>query len=201
MKKTDSQGLPYPEGEDFGLGSLDLQVLAEAVNTKLVADHARYDSILASQALVGTLVSDYLITANQIYPILFDTTLYKSNPIWDAISPFFSMVGWVPGIYQTGMYIHSNPVGTVTVDTFRTIRLQLIDYRGPGAADRYTEGWQLDNVESNTGGEFQTMHATFEMHSPERASLVASFSHNNSGSSVHVKAASYWWVTRIGDFA
>lgn len=198
MKTTFSQSLPYPEGEDYALGSLDLQVLAEAVNAKLVADHARYDSILATPLLIGSLSAPQNIGNNGQNVIIFDTVVYDTQQN-GAIGPYFSMAAWPNGIYQAGVYCPSNPTGAVTVGSTRKLFIVINDFRGPSSSDRYTEEWVVETLESNSAGEHQVIHASFEIHSPERATVQAQFQEFNTGSSVNILAGAYWWLARIGD--
>lgn len=198
MKNTFSQGLPYPEAEDFGLGSLQLQVLAEAVDVKLSAAHARYDAVLDVETfLEGMTVAQNM--SDGVKQIIFFNTLMYDSVGTGSLGPLFTMVDFSPGLYQAGMYVNTVPTGAVDAGSYRTIFLGLLDYRGPGYVDRYEEEWQLDGYETNTGGEYQTMHMTFELHSPERARLTPYFEHGNTSSTVNIAAGSYWWVSRIGD--
>lgn len=201
MRNTDSQGFPYPEIDDFGNGALQLQVLAEAIDAKLVSSNADYDLLLNPEVIVAKTSADITGIAIGVPTSLVFGTDQSYVPVSGAlgITPFF-FLGMRPGTYQAGLHVKSIPSGAVTNNTYRTATLSLTDYRIPGSsASQYTESWEEEVWETSTGQHtWQTLHAAFPVYSPDQAVISAIFTHGNTGSTVTVKSDSYFWVARVG---
>lgn len=200
MKLTSSQGLPYPEIDDFANGALDLQYLAEKIDSKLAALNAKYDQIGSPEVLMikgsaditgftSGVVNDILITGDQSY-----------NPLGFSSNTPITFRGMRPGTYIGGAYIRSIPAGAANLNSYRTLVLRFDDFKIPGSGfTRYREEWQNEVYESGTGEENQTMEIAFALHDPDNAMLAFTFAHINTSSTVTIKSDSYVWVARTGD--
>jgi hypothetical protein len=201
VKLTDTQLLPYPEANDPGDGALDLQVLAEAIDAKLVAEFANFRSVLNDRQIeVVTLAADFgPVTANTDTFVSFDTVVFTS----DGGSPF---IGFDPAVtsgavYAAGAYVISNPTGAVTANSSRTAKLSMSLYQGPSLNTFTTNTWISEIYETSTGGEHQQLVSVFYAPFPASSAINLIFRHANVASTVNVKAGSMMWLQRLGEIA
>ena len=202
MKLTDSQLLPYPEINDPGDGALDLQVLAEAIDAKLVGEFANFRSVLNDRQIeIVTLSADFgpISSGGTGTLVSFDTVTYTSDGGSSTI--FFNPAETAGGIYAMGCYLISNPTGAVTANSYRKAMLQAVLYNGPSLNTFTTQTWASEVYETTTGGEHQNVMAVFYAPFPALSNVGAVFQHGNTGSTVNVKAGSYMWLQRLGEIA
>jgi hypothetical protein len=202
VKLTDSQLLPYPEINDPGDGALDLQVLAEAIDAKLVAEYANFRSVLNDRQLeIVSLTADFgpISSGGTGTAISFDTVVFSSDGGGTTI--FFNPAVTAGGIYAMGCYIISNPTGAVTANSYRKTLLTATLYNGPSVNTFTTQTWASEVYETTSGGEHQNLMAVFYAPFPALSSVNALFQHGNTGSTVNVKAGSIMWLQRLGEIA
>lgn len=202
MRLTDSQLLPFPEANDPGDGALDLQVLAEAINAKLVAEFANFRSVLNDRQLeVVTLTSDFgpITSGGTGTAISFDTVVFTSDGGGTTI--FFDPTVTAGGIYAMGCFIISNPTGAITANSYRKTLLTATLYNGPSLNTFTTQTWASEVYETSSAGEYQNLMAVFYAPFPALSSVNALFQHGNTASTVNVKANSFMWLQRLGEIA
>lgn len=200
MKLTGSQLLPYPEPNDPGDGALDLQVLAEAIDAKLVTEFANFRSVLNGRQLeVVNLLADFGPFTSSAPPasVSFDNVVFTSDGGGPTIQ--FDPTVTSGAVYAAGLYLISNPTGTVTVNTHRSSRILVSLYNGPSLNTFTSQTWNVEVYETGTGGEHQQVMAVFYAPFPAQSLITPQFQHNNTGSSVNVLAGSYMWLQRLGE--
>lgn len=194
MLLTDSQGLPYPEPEDF-VSSLQLQTLAEAIDAKIQALNVGFDAVNARSARIVRLSANQTgLPSGTETQVLFDTYIYGSDPNHSPNSISFD--GFEAGLFMGGMYAAAQAPAPV-VNTERWARLELLDYPGPAFSTEQITIWDDQSYETNTGGEDLNPVATFEVNTPEYATLTGYIGHTN-GTVVTALLGTYMWVFRIG---
>ncbi len=198
MEVTDTQFLPYPEQNDPADDALDLQVLAEAVDTKLVAGFADFRAILNNPVYVSTLSANQTGFGATAQEVSFDLEVYNStgtNPF--PSSPFFSTTGY----YRVGTYVISVPAGVVDVNTSRFTYLEFRQQLSfpPGAV--ILEQWTTLNWESNTGGEHQVSEGLIRVANVDSPGsfIHTLFSSGNTSSTTTVFAGSMIWFYKVSE--
>ena len=115
MDETNSQDLPYPEINDPAARALQLQILAEAIDAKLVAQFAAVRTVLNPvAALVNLSVTQTGIPSGETpNTVFFDQILYQSGA-W-GLTPtylFFPETGY----YRIGAYTVTTASGAFTLN-------------------------------------------------------------------------------------
>ena len=205
MKLTDTQLLPYPDGNDPGDGALDLQLLAQAIDAKLVTEFASFRSVRNKWVFVQSLGADQTgLVANSTTTnfgsgtgVNFNTIIYTTNLLTTGSSVTLTSAN--PGYFRVGMYVLSNPSGTVTANTYRTARITAVVGTGPPAFNSANEFYYTTNYESSTGGEHQFVEAMVRIEAPAYSSFQFQVRHGNTGSTLTLKAGSLAWVYRVSD--
>lgn len=116
MDETNSQELPYPEINDPAADALQLQVLAEAIDAKLVAKFAEIRTVLNPvAALVNLSVTQTGIPSSETpNTVFFDQIVYQSGS-W-GLAPtylFFPETGY----YRIGAYTVTTASGAFTLNS------------------------------------------------------------------------------------
>lgn len=198
MEVTDSQLLPYPEGTDPGDGALDLQVLAEAIDAKLVAAFANFRSVVNAPVFMTRLSANQTgIVSGVTTTIQFDQIVYDTTGTSDPATPPFSRTGY----YRVGSYVSSNPSGGITanssVRTFIVYRRQLITpFLG------FTEEFfDTTTYQSSTGGEEQSAEGLIRVDALDSpgSSIRCDILHANAASTLNVIAGSRMWFYWVSD--
>jgi len=202
MELTDSQFLPYPEPDDPANGALQLQMLAQAIDAKLVAINAGFDGVLARPVAIRKNTGTQSIAANQGVAVNVGTTVFASYDT-GASNSRIRFNAWPAGIYMCGGYVNTNPSGVVNANSAKLVYLQFEDRRiQPGPLnDTYTESWGHAGSQTNTGGDHMTFTESFEVHGPAGASVRMDLLHGNTSSNLTVLNATLWvaYVGRLSD--
>jgi hypothetical protein len=199
MESTDTQILPYPEQDDPADDALDLQVLAEAIDAKLVASFADFRAILNNEVFIATLTANQTGFGATPTEIVFDSTLYDSTV--DGVdfpeSPFFSTTGY----YRIGTYVISVPAGAVNVNTERLTYLEFRQQLALPPGSVVIEQWVTTNWESNTSGEHQVAEGLIRVDSVENPGsfLHVLFLSGNTSSTTTVFAGSMLWFYKVSE--
>lgn len=214
MELTENQDLPYPTDNDPGDGALDLQLLAEAMNARLVAQFANYRKVVNKEVKVSIMNTDattgftnnFLVALND--PAFFTwTTLIDTTGGAQPINPF-DLSGFVGGgVYRAGMFIKSQPTGTADLNTERDVSLNVqiaLDATTPSTFQ--TQILAATSYEANNGSTLQIVDSEIFLPFPGRFPFVTSgsfitpnFFHTNTSSSVLIQATSLAWLLRVGD--
>jgi hypothetical protein len=203
MDITNTQSLPYPDCNDPGDGALDLQVLAEAIDAKLVAAFANFRAIVNRPAfIVGLSANQTGFASGSTADIIWDTTIWDSTPT--GIGGLGSGVSFFqPGYWMIGCWISSVPSGGVTANSKLLIRMT---YQGDllvpvGAV--HTESVAAANFQSNTGGEDVVVTQLVRQEAdnfPGSSGIVTiSLSHANVASTLSVNSTSMVWGFKVCD--
>jgi|SRR3990170_3862001 len=201
MEITDSQFLPYPEQGDPADDALDLQVLAEAIDGKLVSLFSEFRAILNNEVFVSTLSANETGFTGTASEVGFDTVLYNStadssNDFFPE-GPFFATTGY----YRIGTYIISNPAGVVDVNTSRFTILEYKQQLALPVGQIVLEQWTTLNWESNTGGEHQIAEGLVRVDSVASPGsyIHTLFSSGNTSSTTTVSAGGMLWLYKVSE--
>jgi hypothetical protein len=207
MDYTASQRLPYPTDYDPGAGALDLQILAESINDKLVEQFA------AQRAIANTDVCLVNLSANQTgisssveTQIFFNQTLFSSGS-W-LLNPFM-IFPQTTGYFRIGAYMTCNPSGTV--NTGNPVFFH-VDYNYVSAYPFTTvtpEKWYSLNYLSNTGGEHLVVEGLVRVDVPNAtpsssgalnySGIGAWILHGNGASTMSVLAGTKMWMYKVSE--
>lgn len=208
MEQTLSQHLPYPVENDPGDGALQLQVLAEAIDAKLVAAFAAYREVVNPPTAVVNLSANQTGIVNSTETqILFDQDLYIMGD-W-ALTPswlFFPETGY----YRVGTYINSLVAGAVTAQSSVQVYL-FAPYVSSLPLATYTR-------EVFTNQDFQPATATnihqvvetlvrcdvvnttpSNVEPTDYSGILASIWHANTASAIDVIAGSKMWAYKVSE--
>jgi hypothetical protein len=203
MNLTDSQFFPYPGDFDPGDGALDLQVLAEAIDAKLVSEFAAFRAVRNKWVLIqsrgstlggfasGSTTTNFPATT----AISFDTIVYSTHVSSASSIIFLSTAD--PGYFRIGLYVASNPSGTVNANTYRTSQITANIGTGAPTFGTTVENYYVTNYESSTGGEHQYVEAMIRVENPDFSSVQFLFGHANTGSTLNVNQGSLSWIYRV----
>lgn len=202
MDVTDTQLLPYPEQNDPADDALDLQILAEAIDAKLVSQFANFRSILNTEVFISTLAVDETGFTSTPAEVTFDTTLYNSttnssNSFFPE-GPFFATTGY----YRVGTYIVSAPAGAVNANTSRFVYLEYRQQLAlpPGTVN--LDQWVTLNWEPNTGNrENQVAEGLVRVDNVDSPGsfLHTLFASGNTSSTTTVFAGSMLWFYKVSE--
>ena len=106
--------------------------------------------------------------------------------------PLLPPRGW----YLAGSTATFQATGAVNVSTTRTMGLTW-NYQINGV-NQWDQQAAHTIVESNTGGDSGTVAGMFFADGTRNYSLIASFNHHNTSSTMQVNAGARFWVTYIG---
>lgn len=204
MRSTDTQALPFPDCEDPGAGALQLQVLAEAIDAKLVAHFAAYRAIVNRPAFIVGLnvLQTGFASGSPGSPVIWERVLFNSAITGDPIGSS-AVLFYQPGYWLVGAYLSSIPSGGVTANS--EIHLEL-KYRGDLVAPiggSILETWATTNFQSNTGGEHQVSTALVRQEFDDLTSfsgggsLTLNVRHENVASTVNVNTATLMWGFKV----
>lgn len=203
MEVTESQGLPYPEPDDFANGSLQLKILAEAIDAKLEVLDDGYQAVLERPVVIRRVNGGQTVTATVNSVVQIPTTVYESSVyLPQGTTTLISFNSYPAGIYMAGGYLATNPTGAVNANTRKVVSLVVTDRRiQPGiGSDLYEEIWYHGGTQTNTGGDFITFTESFEIHDPENAYIYLRLEHNNTSSTLGIGGGNLWFVY-IGELA
>lgn len=212
MDTTDSQHLPFPDDNDPGDGALDLQILAEAIDAKLVAQFAAMRGVINKKCKVSVLAANTVAFADstliEVYPTSSTwTTLYDSTGGSDTANPF-DLSGFTGGgVYRVGWFCQSAPSGTVDVNTERDASLNVqvaLDASTPSTFQ--TQILPVTSYDTNNGSVRQVVDSEIFLPFPGQFPFVTggsnirpNFFHLNTSSGVSILAGSLAWVVRVAD--
>jgi hypothetical protein len=201
MKTTDSKGLPYPESIDIGNGASYLQALAEAIETRLVAEDALLTEIESPDMVIMRRSSDQTgIGASGYVDIQWNQVLFDNKGAMTGVTLPAAPRMTRSGVYGFGVYIPTTVTGAATANTRRNVKVSWNFVSGPSAIDVYDYFLTVDSFESLTSGEFQTFYSTAEIPGSVAGtpvSMTVSFLHTNTGATVNVLTGAYAFYHRI----
>lgn len=208
MEQTGSQHLPYPDGNDPGNWALELQVLAEAIDAKLVDQFADFRTVINAPALVVQLSATATGFAAGIdNEVLFDQVLYKSGN-WQ-LDPNY-LVFPETGYYRVGAFLIAVPSGAVTANSsiYTTVKYAYVPsypFYSYTTEEHITRNWQS----SVASGEYMTVEALIRVDAvnpfpsnsfPTDYSLArTTLTHSNVASTVNVTGGSKMWAFKVSE--
>ena len=209
MELTPNERFPYPDGNDPGNGALDLQILAEAIDAKVVTMLANFKSAINKlmRVTVALGTGPNAVTANAFSDI-FTIGAGQWSKIYDStgqatLDPAsMNGFGTTPGIFRMGCCLATNPTGTVNGGTFRELRLSAtVPLNDPSVFPLTTTiKRSLSKVyEASAGNTLQCCELEFATAFPRSTTLNMEFQHGNTGSNVTTLAGTLMYVYRIGD--
>lgn len=199
MELTDNQALPFPEGQDFGNGALDLQFLAQTIDARMKAQELALNDVLFPPCKVLGLTAVVPISSGGTAGITWNKTIYNQG--------FLSTTNIRPrdsGTYMMGVYLSAIPTGTVTANAAHNLNLTVTVPTGPNiASDQRTFTSVASNIEPGAGGSSDlTTQMIFSVETVpgNLASIVnTTFFHTNVGSTMNVQTTSYIWIIKISE--
>jgi len=212
MDSTDSQHLPFPEDNDPGDGALDLQLLAEAIDAKLVAQFAALRSAINKKVKISQLASNTSAFADnsliQVYPTSSTwTTLYDSTGGSDTANPYDLSGFSGGGVYRVGFFCQSAAAGAINVNTERDVSLNVqvaLDASTPSTFQ--TQILAATSYDTNNGTVTQVVDSEIFLPFPGQFPFVTGgsnirpyFFHLNTSSGVSILAGSLAWLLHVGD--
>lgn len=200
---TNTQSLPYPDCNDPGDGALDLQVLAEAIDAKLVDAFANFRAIVNRPAfIVGLLANQTGFASGSTADIVWDNVIWDSTTIGVGVGSGITFTD--PGYWMLGCWISSVPSGGVTANSKLLIRMS---YRGDlyiPVGGVHTESTAAANFQSNTGGEdivvTQLVRQEYDgvaLPGTGGGSVTINLSHGNVASTLTVNSTSLVWGFKV----
>lgn len=201
MNQTPSQHLPYPDEDDPANGALQLQVLAEAIDAKLVSEFAQFRAVVNRPAFIAN------ITSTQSFgspggSISWDTFSFNSMTSTGTGS-LISI--YEPGYWMVGAFMQSNPSGGITADSYLYAQLTWTDDLVLPLGATTTDQFYATNFQSSTGGEYQTVVGIVRQEydgvvsRDGRGLLALDIIHANVASSVVVATSTFMWGFKISD--
>lgn len=205
MRLTDTELLPFPDCTDPGDGALDLQVLAEAIDAKLVASFANFRKVVNVPCALWTLsVNATGFVNGDPSPINFDQLVFQS-PQLAVTGPSTGVLIYTPGYYFVGMFLNASPSGGTTANADVTA---MIEWKGDlntpiGAQSR--ELFLTRNYLSVSASESATVCMVVRQEFDGTALLngggllTGYIWHQNAASTMTVNATSRLWAFKICD--
>jgi hypothetical protein len=199
VNETDTQDLPYPEINDPANGALQLQLLAEAIDAKLVTQFALYRGIVNRSTFIAGLTGTQSYSSG-LSTLSWDTFLYNSA---DTSSVGSDITIYETGYWMVGAFLQTNPAGGITANsTCNAFLLWNADLVLP-LGDTLNEQWVKANFQSSTGGEHQTVTGIVRQEYDGTANhdgggrLSLALFHANVASNVVVQTTSLLWAFKI----
>lgn len=194
MKQTPTWGIPYPEPDDPAAWGTELQYLAETTEALLHGVDVGYQNLAQPQSCVLTISGTQGPFAHDVLSTIdFDTTVYAPNSPYSGL-PVASVVAGpavltpaVTSILDAGWYlveafIESDPTGTVTATSYRTLRISVFDNTSlPVAAVDNFFGKDYD-----TGTTTHSLTAMGLTRMSGNSYILVQFEHGNIASTVNV---------------
>lgn len=207
MEQTGSQHLPYPDGNDPANWALQLQVLAEAIDAKLVTEFAAFRTTINRPVLVANLSANQTgIAASTTTDVLFDQTLFKAGT-WQ-LDPTYAFPQET-GYYRMGAYVVANPSGGVTANSSVYTSLEYAYVPSFPFYSYTTEEFISRNWQSSTGGEHMVVEALVRVDVTNAAPSTSrptdysgarvTITHSNVASSLNVIAGSKMWAYKVSE--
>lgn len=204
MDETPVYSLPFPTFEDFANGALDLQALAEAADTAVSGVRAQYTTLTRRPTSVWRSTADSsAISAGSAAIVSFPTQVYTNDSSFTSTNtrqfPFPSS-----GLWAFGVFINCAATGTATANTQRLLTLEADQPFGLNAFD-YSPIFFGDTVfeSSTSGGDFMTAVGVINFNqvlgTVANNWLSATFQHNNTGSTMVVKAGATLFLHKFSD--
>lgn len=213
MESTDNEMIPFPEGNDPGNGALDLQLIAERVNTLAGAQQVELRRIINKPGKVLRLSANTSGVSSGIFTDIF--ALGTWLPVFDSTYPStlpksgFSNAGLgdTPGIYRVGVYLNIQCTGALTANSLRQLYVQAAVPSDPTifpASITNRQGFSTNYDPSGALG----MTAELEIYTPYPSNPVSTnggtvftaiFFHSNVASTVQLNAGSIAWLYRVAD--
>jgi len=198
MELTPSQGLPFPSDEDFGNGALDLQFLAQTVDTKLFAKETALRSILYPPVkILGAAGTPNL--SNGVQNLVTFSRIIQNR----GFNPGTDMTLLQSGTYMMGVFIEAQCVGTVSANTVRGVSLSINLPIIPDPISGFVTQTATNSiVEPGTGNSLLTTQLIFDYQAVAGISPgtpVVNYFHTNTGSLMSVLNTSYIWLIKISE--
>lgn len=208
MDQTASQQLPYPEINDPADEALQLQVLAEAIDAKLVAQFAAQRRVANPPcAIVNLSANQTGVVAGTATQIFFDQILYQQGAwLLAPTSLFFPETGY----YRCGAYMLSGPSGAATLGSSLVLTMRYPYVQALPFSSYTVEEFEEQNFQSGTtGNEHQLAEGLVRVDvvntapgnfSPiDYSGIAAYILHSNAASAVTVVAGSKMWAYKVGE--
>lgn len=202
MDITNTQSLPYPDCNDPGDGALDLQVLAEAIDAKLVDAFANFRAVVNRPAfIVGLSANQTGFASGSTADITWDTIVWDSTPT--GVGTGSGITFFQPGYWMLGCWISSVPSGGVTANSKLLIRMTFRGDLYVPVGGVHTESTAAANFQSNTGGEdivvTQLVRQEYDNYPAGGGSVTISLSHANVASTLTVNSTSLVWGFKVSN--
>lgn len=207
MDQTSSQHLPYPEANDPADWALQLQVLAESIDAKLVAEFAGFRTAINRPVLVANLSANQTgIAASVTSDIFFDQILFKSGS-W-LLDPSYAFPQET-GYYRMGAYVVANPSAGITANSSVYTSLTYAYVPSYPFYSYSTEEFISRNWQSSTGGEHMVVEtlvrvdvvnpAPSTFRPTDYSGARVTITHSNVASSLNVIAGSKMWAYKVSE--
>lgn len=204
METTDTQRLPFPECVDPGVGALDLQVLAEAIDAKLVTAFANFRAVVNRPAFIVGLSANQtgFASGSPGQDITWSTTIWNSTV---ALGIGAGVLFYEPGYWMLGTWVSASPSGGTTANSRYSVRLT---YQGALLTPIGGESDELVgtiNYQSSTGGEDQVVTHLVRQEFNDTTSfsggghVSVNIYHENVASTLTVTSTSIVWGFKVSD--
>lgn len=206
MNQTDEIQLPYPECEDPGNGALDLQVLAEAIDAKLVDQFARFRAVVNRPTFVFGLSAPQTGIVNGASSpgdtINFDTIVYQSNVQHNGPSGIFTI--FTPGYWMLGIFCLATQSGGTTADAQMTTTMQITQDSPVFLGSTTVSDVSTRTYVSGLGNHHTVIDVIRQDYDGTvaldgGAQVFAGFWHANAASTVTIQSSSLIWGVKICD--
>lgn len=215
MKTTDLYALPYPDGDDFGNGALDLQSFAEAVETQLVAIETGLQSSLYTQGFITQSTADVtgIASGSEITPFSRASGNFWNGgtptALWNTTGAGTTLTINESGSYLFGMSCNLVPSGTVNVNTLRLLTLGASVPAGAQFTNQKQYLYRATTLEPNAAGNgvFMCVSGMFDYQQINTSKPGADInngywvgiSHGNTSSTLTLKAGARFWSIKVAD--
>lgn len=217
MKTTQLYRLPFPEGEDFGNGALDLQYFAESVETQLVSLQNGLTAQLNTQGFILQTTADItgIASGSEAVPFASQTLNYfglgTPSAIWNTTGSGTTVTIPESGSYMFGAYCNLIASGTVNANTLRTLTLGASVPAGAQFTTQKQYLYRSTTLDQNTGvGVYLCVSGFFDYTfidtsrpggDPATPGFWLSVSHANASSTLTLKAGALYWAIKVADIA
>lgn len=205
MKATDSQFFPYPENTDPGDAALELQVLAESVDAKLVSEFTDFRSVINRKVTVWRAAADLqTIPANSVQTF----SPLSSDLVYSSVSdPLVAIPDWSssvfsdadPGYFRVGLQLATQTVGAVTANSIRKLTLSIFLSNTATFQIDSTEVVTVEGYDNGLGLQYQFCEILTAVTNTQYSKVTSDFFHTNVASDVNIKATTVFWVYRVCD--
>jgi hypothetical protein len=205
MKLTSKFSLPQPESDDFANGALDLQILAEAVDTDIYNLQQSFTANLRTAAVISHATATYAVPIGQeLLPFDNDASIMTFGSFVIDYQNVFTSTVLIPeqGSYLFGCYVNLI-AGTPNLNTLRILQIGASVPAGPQFNTQKRYLFTETALEPNNGhGVFLSAMGQFDYQAVPNARplrLWAGFSHNNTSSNVVMQAGAIFWAIKFSE--